>query len=130
MVNIRLKILDKGRIVEEQLLRVLQKHEDALIEMENLIRGLETSTYYFIAYGDSKGEDEIGRGTVGTTGVVTPKYIQVKVLTNSTDQSFVNQSFYVKSDIKTDGTTLFQLYTGAGTGATGMYVAVQEEAFE
>lgn len=30
MVNIRLKILDKGRIVEEQLLRVLQKHEDAL----------------------------------------------------------------------------------------------------
>lgn len=30
MVNIRLKILDKGRIVEEQLLRVLQRHEDAL----------------------------------------------------------------------------------------------------
>ena len=32
MVNIRLKILDKGRIVEEQLLRVLQKHENAIIE--------------------------------------------------------------------------------------------------
>lgn len=30
MVNVKLKILDKGRIVEEQLLRLLQKHEDAL----------------------------------------------------------------------------------------------------
>ena len=34
MVNIRLKILDKGRIVEEQLLRVLQRHEDALSNAE------------------------------------------------------------------------------------------------
>lgn len=31
MVWIKGKILDKGRIVEEQLLRVLQKHEDAII---------------------------------------------------------------------------------------------------
>ena len=30
MVNIRLKILDKGHIVQEQLIRVLQKHEDAI----------------------------------------------------------------------------------------------------
>ena len=30
MVNIRLKILEKGHIVQEQLIRVLQKHEDAL----------------------------------------------------------------------------------------------------
>ena len=30
MVNIRLKILDKGHIVQEQLIRVLQRHEDAL----------------------------------------------------------------------------------------------------
>lgn len=30
MSNIRLKILDKGHIVQEQLIRVLQKHEDAL----------------------------------------------------------------------------------------------------
>lgn len=32
MVNIKLKILDKGKIVEEQLLRVLQRHEDAINE--------------------------------------------------------------------------------------------------
>ena len=32
MVSVKLKILDKGRIVEEQLLRLLQKHEDAIIE--------------------------------------------------------------------------------------------------
>ena len=30
MVSIRRKILDKGEIVQEQLIRVLQKHEDAL----------------------------------------------------------------------------------------------------
>lgn len=30
MVNIRFKILDKGVIVQEQLLRLLQRHEDAI----------------------------------------------------------------------------------------------------
>ena len=30
MVNLRFKLLDKGKIVQEQLLRTLQRHEDAL----------------------------------------------------------------------------------------------------
>lgn len=57
MVNIRLKILDKGRIVEEQLLRVLQKHEDAIINggsedttINQKITALET------AIGKASGE--------------------------------------------------------------------------
>ena len=57
MVNIRLKILDKGRIVEEQLLRVLQKHENAIIEgssedttLSTKVSALET------AIGKASGE--------------------------------------------------------------------------
>ena len=34
MVSIRRKILDKGVIVKEQLLRVLQKHEDRITTLE------------------------------------------------------------------------------------------------
>ena len=34
MVNIKLKILEKGAIVKEQLLRLLQKHEDRITALE------------------------------------------------------------------------------------------------
>ena len=34
MVSIRLKILEKGAIVKEQLLRLLQKHEDRITALE------------------------------------------------------------------------------------------------
>lgn len=57
MVSVKLKILDKGRIVEEQLLRLLQKHEDAIIEgssedttLSTKVSALET------AIGKASGE--------------------------------------------------------------------------
>ena len=57
MVSVKLKILDKGRIVEEQLLRLLQKHEDAIIEgtsedttLSTKVSNLET------AIGKASGE--------------------------------------------------------------------------
>ena len=34
MVSIKLKILEKGTIVKEQLLRLLQKHEDMITALE------------------------------------------------------------------------------------------------
>lgn len=34
MVSIKLKILEKGSIVKEQLLRLLQKHEDRITALE------------------------------------------------------------------------------------------------
>lgn len=34
MVSIKLKILEKGTIVKEQLLRLLQKHEDRITALE------------------------------------------------------------------------------------------------
>ena len=57
MVSVKLKILDKGGIVEEQLLRLLQKHEDAIIEgssedttLSTKVSALET------AIGKASGE--------------------------------------------------------------------------
>ena len=61
MSNIRLKILDKGHIVQEQLIRVLQKHEDALASntsgdsaISDRVTALET------AVGSSTGESASG----------------------------------------------------------------------
>jgi len=34
MVSVKLKILEKGTIVKEQLLRLLQKHEDRITALE------------------------------------------------------------------------------------------------
>ena len=79
--------------------------------------------YNFISYGDSQKATEWGRGTVETTGVTDKGYTQVKVLTNSTDQSFVNQLVYIISTAKTDG-TVYQLYSDAGTTALGIYVTI------
>lgn len=61
MVNIRLKILDKGHIVQEQLIRILQKHEDALASnttgdtaVANRVTALET------AVGSATGDSPSG----------------------------------------------------------------------
>ena len=61
MVNIRLKILDKGHIVQEQLIRVLQKHEDAIADntsgdtsVGNRVSALET------AIGSATGDNPSG----------------------------------------------------------------------
>ena len=59
MSNIRLKILDKGNIVQEQLIRVLQRHEDALAnasddsELSATVETLES------AIGDESTEGSI-----------------------------------------------------------------------
>ena len=71
MVNIRLKILDKGRIVEEQLLRVLQKHENAIIEgssedttLSTKVSALETA----IGKASGEGAGGISKGLLQATG--------------------------------------------------------------
>lgn len=83
--------------------------------------------YNFTSYGDEEGTSEWGSGTVETTGVESNGYTQVKVLTNSTDQSFVGQKFYISSNAEADDNTLYQLYSDAGTTATGIYVKISEE---
>ena len=57
MVSIRRKILDKGEIVQEQLIKVLQKHEDALGDNSSSDAAIATKvTNLETAVGDnSKG---------------------------------------------------------------------------
>lgn len=115
----------------------LTKEQLALLDSCPILRGLKDwfvavdnenepepiKKYYFISYGDSEGETEWGSGTVKTTGVTENGYSQVKVTSNSSDQDFVGQKFYIISTAKTDG-TIYQLYSDAGTTATGIYVEI------
>lgn len=107
----------------------LKELKDWFIAIDNEDEPAPIKKYHFISYGESACTTELGRGTVKTTGVTTSGYIQVKVTSNSTDQSFVGQKFYVVDTAEPDGETAYQLYTGAGTGATGMYVKISNTAF-
>ena len=82
-------------------------------------------TYNFTSYADSEGETEWGTGTVETTGVTSGNYTQVEVKTNSSDQSFVGQKFFVISSAKTDG-TIYAVYNGAGRDNAGFYISISE----
>ena len=108
---------------------VLRELKDWFIAIDNEDEPAPIKKYYFVSYGDSAGTEELGRGTVKTTGVTTSGYIQVKVISNSTEQSFVGSKYFVVDTAEPDGTTLYQLYTGAGTGATGMYVQISSTPF-
>ena len=85
-----------------------------------------TPIYSFTSYDDDQGTNVWGEGTVQPTGVTTDGYIQMEVLTNSTDQSFVGQQFYVTDSATPDGTTLYPLYTDAGTTSAGIYVKITQ----
>lgn len=81
-------------------------------------------TYNFTSYADKEGETEWGTGTVQTTGVVKGNYTEVEVKTNSSDQSFVGNKYFMRSGAKTDGTTIYKLYTDAGRTSAGFYVSI------
>lgn len=81
-------------------------------------------TYQFISFGDDQGETKWGEGTVNTTGVENNGYTEVEVKTNSTDQKFVGQKFFIISSANPDGTTLYPLYTDAGTTSANIYVKI------
>lgn len=81
-------------------------------------------TYNFTSYADAEGETEWGTGTVETTGVIKGNYTEIKVKTNSSDQSFVNQKFYMRSGAKTNGSVIYKAYTDAGRTFAGFYVSI------
>ena len=121
--------LTKKQLAALDACPVMQELKDWFIAIDNEDEPAPIKKYHFISYGESACTTELGRGTVKTTGVTTSGYIQVKVTSNSTDQSFVGQKFYVVDTAEPDGETAYQLYTGAGTGATGMYVKISNTAF-
>lgn len=85
--------------------------------------------YWFLSYGDSSGEEPLDKGTAKTTGVTQSGYSQIVVLTNEEHPDFVGNKYWVVSNALPSGTNLYQLYTGAGTGATGMYVKISTSPF-
>ena len=109
----------------------LRDLKDWIIAIDNEDEPAVIKKYYFISYGESACTTELGRGTLKTTGVTTNGYNQVKVLSNSSEENeqFVGSKYYVVDTAEPDGTTAYQLYTGAGTGATGMYVKISSSPF-
>lgn len=83
-------------------------------------------TYSFVSYADAEGTTEWGEGTVETTGVTSGNYTEVEVKTNSSDQSFVGEKFFVISTAKTDG-TIYTVYTDAGRTDAGFYISIGAE---
>lgn len=81
--------------------------------------------YSFISYDDAEKTTKWGEGTVQETGVTQDGYTQVKVLTNNTDASFIDQTVYITSDAKTDGTA-YPIYSDAGVIALNIYVTITE----
>ena len=54
---------------------------------------------------------------------VEGEFTKATVLTNSTDESFIGQSFYIKSDAQPDSSTLYPLFTDSeGQTPAGIYV--------
>lgn len=85
--------------------------------------------YHFDSFGDSACTQFLASGTVETTGQEEGDYIEIKVLTNtSLNPEFIGKKYWIVGDAKKDGSQAYQLYTGAGTGGTGMYVKIYESA--
>lgn len=107
----------------------LKELKDWIVAIDNEDEPYKIAKYFFVSYGESACTTELGRGTAKTTGVTKTGYVEIKVLTNNTDQSFVGSKYFVVDTAEPDGETAYQLYTGAGSGATGMYVKISSSPF-
>ena len=107
----------------------LKELKDWIIAIDNEDEPREIKKYWFLSYGDSAGEQPLDKGTAKTTGVTQSSYSQIVVLTNEEHPDFVGNKYWVVSNALPSGETLYQLYTGAGTGATGMYVKISSRPF-
>ena len=107
----------------------LKELKDWIIAIDNEDEPREIKKYWFLSYGDSAGEQPLDKGTAKTTGVTQSSYSQIVVLTNEEHPDFVGNKYWVVSNALPSGETLYQLYTGAGSGATGMYVKISSSPF-
>lgn len=109
---------------------VLREFKDWFVAIDNENEPQPIKTYYFLSYGDSSGSEALSKGTAKTTGVTENGYSQIKVISNDTYEEFIGLKYWVVSNAKDDGSELYQLYTGAGTDGTGMYVKISTTKFE
>lgn len=93
-------------------------------EIEEEVQQEQKATYSFISYSDSEGTTETGSGTIEETGVTEGDYTQMEFKTNSNNQSLVGQKFYIASAAKTNNTTIYRIYSDAGTTETDTYMKI------
>ena len=127
-MSIKRRLLEKGKIVQKVLIDVLTDHEDRIAALESGSSSDEgdTNTYNFTSYADANGATEWGSGTVQGTGITKGNYAEAEVLTNSPDESFVGQKFFIRSTAKADGTTIYKVYKDAGKTAAGFWISLSE----
>lgn len=85
-----------------------------------------TPIYSFTLYNDNQGSNTLGTGTMKPTGVTAEGYIQMEILTNSANEPSAEQQFYITDAATPDNTTLYLLYTDAGTTSAGKYVKLTQ----
>lgn len=127
-MSIKRRLLEKGKIVQKVLIDVLTDHEERIAALESGSSSDEgdTTTYNFTSYADANGTTEWGSGTVQGTGITKGNYAEAEVLTNSPDESFVGQKFFIKSTAKADGNTIYKVYKDAGKTAAGFWISLSE----
>lgn len=86
----------------------------------------DIKNYTFNSYGDAEGNTFWGTGEVKTTGVMNRGLTEVEVISNSTDESFIGQKFFVNSSANADNTTIYPLYTNLNKEKSGIYVKIGE----
>jgi len=77
------------------------------------IKPYEQKTYTFTSYSAASGGTQYSTGTAAPTGnfktLGDKDYMQIVVLTNPGEASWVGKTFYVPIDAETDGTSRYQL---------------------
>lgn len=114
-------ILDALRQGHEFILELEDSEEDSKVESwpnSNVV------FYDFESYADAEGTTQWGTGTVKTTGIKENGYIEIKVLANEPDQSFVNRKFYVLESAESDDNNLYELFTNTEGTSAGIYVKI------
>ena len=117
--DINCYITCNGYTDKKQVLSVDDDHTSFTISLEPI-------TYNYTSFDDAEGEHQMDTGTVAPTGVGTSKWVQMKVLTAEEIPEWNDSEVYVTRDAKPDNTTLYRLYSGAGTGAMDFYVKISK----
>jgi len=128
--RIKLRVIKGRKLQPFPTAKVLQDHEDRLAALEAEMSSDEgdKTTYNFVSYADAAGTIEWGEGTVKGTGITKGNYSEAEVLTNTPDESYVGQKFFIRSSAKADGETIYKCYTDAGKTAAGFWISISESS--
>lgn len=86
--------------------------------------------YSFVSYDDNVGTTVWGEGTAEITQDSNGEFVGITVLTNSTDQSFVGQKFYIAAAAIADDTTIYPLFLDLSGHLANIYVKVSQQSEE